>query len=271
MRALQVGQLMIAMTTRVEPAGASLARLLPHPAERASGPTPAATRRTCVNRSMDTTTTSCSTRSTSRTRTRHMTPRRRCVPISGGAVPATPPARGPERDGAGRTSWSWSQSRWRPLGAIATESMSPRRCHASECRNRQPRPPAARGRVGRPPRSERRRGSGPLARTSGVRTRPARPRRPATPRPAVRRRCSRPGARAPPADCDERRLTGTPDPSVLLASRVVHARPPRHCLRGTMRRCSHRPRTAQPRLSDDQLAQEASVRRRARTEPGRAI
>ena len=72
-RALQVGQLMIAMTTRSEPAGPSVAWLLPHPAERASGPIRSATRRTCVNRSIETTSTSCSTRSTPRTRTRHMT------------------------------------------------------------------------------------------------------------------------------------------------------------------------------------------------------
>ena len=39
------------------------------------GSIPAATRRTCVNRSTDTTRTSCSTRSTPRARTRHMTPR----------------------------------------------------------------------------------------------------------------------------------------------------------------------------------------------------
>ena len=68
-----------------------------------------------------------------------------------------------------------------------------------------PLPAAARARAARRPRRERRHGSGPPARTSGVRTPPARPRRPATPRPAIRRRCSRPQARPPPA-----RLRRTP-------------------------------------------------------------
>ncbi len=139
LRALQFGQLMIAMTTRVEPAGASAAWLLPHPAERASGPIPPATRRTCVNRSMDTTMTSRSTRSTPRTRTRHMTAR---APFR-----AHLRRRRDSHPACSRTRARWRSSYVRvfvsiatamPVGAIATESMSPRPCHRSEWRSRQP-------------------------------------------------------------------------------------------------------------------------------------
>ena len=52
---------------RLAPAGRSL--------EGASGRIPAAARSTCVKRSIETIRTSCSTRSTPRARTRHMTPR----------------------------------------------------------------------------------------------------------------------------------------------------------------------------------------------------
>ena len=183
-----------------------------------------------------------------------MTPRAPLRATSAGAVTARPPARATERHGARRTSWSWSQSRQQCRWGLSPLS----RClpgPATEASGAiaRPLPAAARARAARRPRRERRRGSGPPARTSGVRTPPARPRRPATPRPAVRRRCSRPQPDHRQHGCDERRLTGTPDPSVLLAARVVHARPPRNCLRGTMRRWSHRPRTAQPRLKDDEL------------------
>jgi hypothetical protein len=55
----------------------SRSRLAPpdQPLEGARGRIPAATRRTCVKRSIETTRTSCSTRSTPRARTRHITPR----------------------------------------------------------------------------------------------------------------------------------------------------------------------------------------------------
>ena len=64
LRALQVGQPMVLMITRVEPGEAAVVSRTDQPPGRESGRIPAATRRKCVKRSIETTRTSCSTRST---------------------------------------------------------------------------------------------------------------------------------------------------------------------------------------------------------------
>ncbi len=74
-RALQVGQSMMVIITRLEPGRAAVVSPPDQPDEGGSGRIPAATRRACVKRSIETIRTSCSTRSTPHARTRHMTPR----------------------------------------------------------------------------------------------------------------------------------------------------------------------------------------------------
>ena len=119
--------------------GAAVACLAPSNAQRAAEPTPAATRSTCVNRSMDTTRTSRSTRSTPRARTTHKTPR-------------APSCAHLRRRRDSQATCSRTRARWRPsydlvfvsiatanpVGEIATESMSPCPRHCTECRSRQP-------------------------------------------------------------------------------------------------------------------------------------
>ena len=99
----------------------------PLPPEGASAPVAVATRRTCANRSTETTRTPCSTRSTPRARTVHTTPR---APLRAHL----------RRRRDSHTACSRTRARWResyvlvfvsiatamPVGAIATESMSPR-------------------------------------------------------------------------------------------------------------------------------------------------
>ena len=135
------------------------------------GGIPAATRRTWIKRSTDTTRTSCSTRSTPHARTRHMTPRAHCVPIFGGVVTARPPARAPERDGADRTTLSSSRpGRQFRLGRSPPSQCLPDRARGASGAAASPPPPAGRARAGRHPRSAHRPDSGERARTSGART-----------------------------------------------------------------------------------------------------
>ena len=98
--ALQVGQPMMVIITRVEPGRAAVASPPDQPNDGGSGRTPAATRRTCVKRSIETIRTSCSTRSTPRARTRHMTRQGAArAPPSPAAAKATPPGRAQGRGG----------------------------------------------------------------------------------------------------------------------------------------------------------------------------
>ena len=104
-----------------------------------SGRIPAAARSTCVKRSIETTRTSCSTSSTPRARTRQMMPR-------------APPRAHLRRRRDSHVACSRTRARWPrsydlvfvsiataiPVGESATESTSPRPCHRSECRSRQP-------------------------------------------------------------------------------------------------------------------------------------
>jgi len=87
----------------------------------------------------ETTRTSSSTRSTPRTRTRHMTPSAtRCAPNFAGAVTARPSARAPERDGSGSRFSSSSRSQQQSSRGDRDRVNVSRPCHGSEWRSRQP-------------------------------------------------------------------------------------------------------------------------------------
>ena len=84
---------------------------------------------------------------------------RRCVPTFAGVVTATPPARAPERDGAGRTTWSSSRSRPQSRSARSRPSRClPHPATAANAAAASPPPAAARAHAGRRPPSEHRRG-----------------------------------------------------------------------------------------------------------------
>jgi hypothetical protein len=112
----------------------------------ASGRIPAAARSTWINRSIETTRTSCSTRSTPPARTRHMTP-------------ATPPARAPERECARRAFWSSSRSRPQSRSVRSPPSRClPHRATAANAAAASPPPAAVRAHAARRPPSGHRRG-----------------------------------------------------------------------------------------------------------------
>jgi hypothetical protein len=191
--------------------------------DRPCGCIPAATRSTCVKRSIETTRTSCSTRSTPRAGrcTRHRAPR--CKPTFGGVVTTRPPGRAPERDGAGRTTWS-SFDHDGNAGGRARHRVD---VSLALPRQRVPQPPPLRLEKGeRPPHLVLRAGADSTA-TSERKPVPSvetQPDRGEEQQPGQRRRsraCNhKPAQRGD--DASQARFAGVSEPAILLTACVVH-------------------------------------------------
>ncbi len=176
-RALQLGQPMIVTITRVERGGAALAwirsqlldgRLDPSPPRREEH---ASTGRSTPRQRL-------ARRARGHAHGRDTGLRaRRCVPIFAGAVTATPPARAPERDGAGRTTWSSFRSRYQSrLGRSPPSQCLPDPASAGNGAAATPPPAAAQAHAARHPPRERRRGCDRRVQASGERRARARTR-----------------------------------------------------------------------------------------------
>jgi hypothetical protein len=215
---------MMVIITRLEPGRAAVVSPPDQPDEGGSGRIPAATRRACVKRSIETIRTSCSTRSTPHARTRHMTP--------GAPLRAH---RRRRRDS--HTACSRARARWRPsyvlvlvsiataipVGEIASESMSPPPATAANAAAASPPPPAARAHAGRLPRA--RPDPTPTSEREPVARAETQPDGRESQQPAERRRsCDRNRQPEQPGDdASQCRLPGVREPAILLATRVVHA------------------------------------------------
>ena len=154
---------------------------------------------------------------------RPLAPRRVDTTADAGET-ATPPARAPERDGDRRTSSSSSRPRTRHRSARSPTSRCPRvRATAASAATATPPPEAAQAHAGPRPRSELPRGCARRATANGGRRARARVRgrewrRPPRAPPRSRRKRQQQGGAA-----RRRRDSGSRQPLVLLAARVVQA------------------------------------------------